>query len=122
MREEEFLERILKCQEGRNGERPTATFAEALREIQRGRKRSHWIWYVWPSLRGVRQTRWADLELPTFAAARALLRHPTLRARLTEITAEAATQLDRGAEKETLFGEQWRYDAPKFHEVTIITR
>ena len=40
-------------------------YAAALREIQNGRKRSHWIWYIFP---------------------RAYLREPTLRAHLLEIS------------------------------------
>ena len=27
-------------------------YAQALREIQNGRKESHWIWYIFPQLKG----------------------------------------------------------------------
>ncbi len=32
---------------------PHAGFAEALRELQAGRKTGHWIWYVFPQLAGL---------------------------------------------------------------------
>ena len=31
----------------------TATYAEALQEVKNGHKRSHWIWYVFPQMKGL---------------------------------------------------------------------
>jgi surface protein len=107
------LRLILAQQAGEGGAVP---FARAYQEIVGGSKRSHWIWYVWPTLRGVRKTGRPELELPSFESARAYLRDETLRERLVSITRVAAAHLERGVTQQTLFGEQWRSDAPKYHE------
>ena len=31
----------------------TSTYAEALQEVKNGHKRGHWIWYVFPQMRGL---------------------------------------------------------------------
>lgn len=65
----------------------------ALKEIRNGRKVSHWMWYIFPQLRGLGQSTSAwyygveDLE-----EARAYLVHPVLGQRLREIT-QAALEL-----------------------------
>ena len=103
-----FLEVVLAAQaDGRAG------YATALREIQAGRKSSHWIWYVWPVLKGVRSTSKPQFEIPSLEYADAWLRHPTLGPRLCEITSAAASQLEGGVKAEQLFGS--RVDAFKFH-------
>jgi uncharacterized protein (DUF1810 family) len=62
-------------------------YASALRELRVGRKRTHWMWFVFPQLRGLgrsdmaRRYGIADLD-----EARAYLRHPLLGARLAECT------------------------------------
>ena len=60
------LQRILSCQSGRwhNASAPCPTFEQALHEIKEGRKTSHWMWYIWPSLAGVRTTKFPDLMIP----------------------------------------------------------
>ena len=107
------LNRILAKQEGQGGEVP---FATALREIKDGRKLSHWIWYVWPTLKGVRTTSRPELELPSFRCACTFLQHDLLRERLLVITSVATDHLEQGVSPQTLFGAQWKFDAPKFHE------
>ena len=52
-----------------------------------------WIWYVWPTLKGVRETSHPALILDDFDDARAYLRHPTLAARLLAITRVAVGKL-----------------------------
>ncbi|MBO5683581.1 MAG: DUF1810 family protein [Akkermansia sp.] len=42
------LERFVEAQNF-----PGGGYEQALREIRNGRKRSHWIWYIFPQLRGV---------------------------------------------------------------------
>jgi len=42
------LDRFRQAQESAHG-----GFADALRELRAGRKTSHWIWYVFPQLRGL---------------------------------------------------------------------
>jgi uncharacterized protein (DUF1810 family) len=59
------------------------THAQALRELQAGRKRSHWMWYVFPQFMreglGDLSRRYAIRSL---AEARAYLAHPVLGPRL----------------------------------------
>ena len=65
-------------------------YARALAEIRAGRKRSHWMWFVFPQLAGLglsaTSRRYAIRDL---AEARAYLDHPILGKRLAEC-AEAA--------------------------------
>ena len=61
------------------------SYQQALAELRAGRKRSHWIWFIFPQLRGLghsSMSRWYGLE--SLAEARALLAHPLLGARLQE--------------------------------------
>ena len=109
----DILGLILANQEGQGGAVP---FTQAHREIEQGSKRSHWIWYVWPTLKGVRVTSRPELELPSFQCACAYLQHDPLRGRLLTITSVATDHLVQGVTAQTLFGSQWKYDAPKFHE------
>lgn len=64
------------------------TYASALAELQAGRKRSHWIWFVLPQLRGLglsgKSQRYGIASLDE---ARAYLAHPVLGPRLHECTA-----------------------------------
>lgn len=60
-------------------------YATALEELRQGRKRSHWIWYVFPQLRGLGSSPAAGLYgLAGLDEARAYLAHPVLGARLRE--------------------------------------
>jgi uncharacterized protein (DUF1810 family) len=57
----------------------------ALEELQSGRKRAHWIWYVFPQLRGLgRSAASQRYGLSGVDEARAYLAHPVLGARLRE--------------------------------------
>lgn len=73
------LERFLKGQ-ARN-------YDAALREIQSGCKRSHWMWYVFPQIRGLGYSSTAQYyAIRDLGEAKAYLQHPILRARLLEIS------------------------------------
>ena len=73
------------------------TYATALEEIQEeGAKQSCWMWYIWPTLRAVRQHRMPRMLLPSFAAAIEYLQHPMLgQDRLLTITRAAEEQLQQ---------------------------
>jgi uncharacterized protein (DUF1810 family) len=88
-------------------------YAHALQEIQAGRKHKHWIWYVFPVLKGVRKTSRPQYEIQSLECAQAWLRHQLLGPRLVEITTAAVTQLEAGADASQLFGSS--VDAVKFH-------
>lgn len=63
------------------------TYPRALSEVQSGRKRSHWMWFVFPQLRGLGRSEMAHrYGLVGFAEARAYLAHEVLGTRLLEIT------------------------------------
>jgi uncharacterized protein (DUF1810 family) len=58
-------------------------FAAALDELKAGRKRSHWMWFVFPQLRGLGSSPMAQFYgIGSLAEARAYLAHPVLRPRL----------------------------------------
>jgi len=65
-------------------------YAQALAEVRGGRKRSHWMWYVFPQLDGLGFSSTARFyAIKSLDEARAYLAHPVLGARLREC-AEAA--------------------------------
>ena len=58
-------------------------YVEVLRELRAGRKQSHWMWFVFPQLRGLGRSPMAvQFGLADLEAARAYLVHPLLGARL----------------------------------------
>ncbi len=62
-------------------------YAQALQEIRGGRKRSHWIWYIFPQLKELGYSDMAKFYgIRDLAEAKAYLAEPTLRARLIEIS------------------------------------
>ena len=62
-----------------------STYAAAVRELEQGRKRTHWMWFVFPQIAGLGHSptaqRYAVSGLPE---ARAYLAHPVLGPRLVE--------------------------------------
>lgn len=62
-------------------------YRTALSEIRAGRKRTHWIWYVFPQLRGLGRSdmamRYGIVDLDE---ARRYMAHPVLGARLVQIS------------------------------------
>ena len=76
------LNRFVQAQEG--------VHERALAEIKSGRKRSHWMWYIFPQFDGLGFSPTAKLyAIKSVAEAEAYLRHPVLGPRLKEC-AEAA--------------------------------
>ena len=69
------LQRFLDAQEN--------DYADALREIKQGYKQSHWIWFIFPQVRGLGRSNMAEYYgISSIEEARAYLDHPTLKARL----------------------------------------
>jgi uncharacterized protein (DUF1810 family) len=61
---------------------------QALAEVRRGRKQSHWMWFVFPQVAGLGLSPTAQLyAIGSLAEARAYLAHPQLGPRLRECTA-----------------------------------
>ena len=64
-----------------------STYVQALRELPEGRKRSHWMWFIFPQLRGLGYSAMAyEYGIASRAEAVAYLEHPVLGARLRECT------------------------------------
>lgn len=70
------------------------SYACALAEIRRGRKTSHWIWYIFPQLKGLGRSSTSEFYgIRDLEEARAYLADPVLGPRLIEIS-EALLALD----------------------------
>jgi uncharacterized protein (DUF1810 family) len=68
-------------------EAQTDSFERARAELAAGRKSSHWIWFVFPQLRGLGTSPMAErYGISGRAEAEAYLRHPLLGARLVDCT------------------------------------
>ena len=69
-------------------------YAQALSEIRGGRKRSHWMWYVFPQYAGLGFSEMSQrYAIKSLDEARAYLDHPVLGPRLIEC-AQAALEID----------------------------
>jgi uncharacterized protein (DUF1810 family) len=65
-------------------------YAQAIAEIRAGRKESHWMWFIFPQLAGLRSSEMAErYAIASLDEARAYLAHPALGTRLIEVV-EAA--------------------------------
>lgn len=68
----------------------------AIREIRQGRKRSHWMWYVFPQLRGLGSSSTsAFYSIKSLDEARQYLQHPLLGKRLRECASALLSIADR---------------------------
>jgi uncharacterized protein (DUF1810 family) len=62
-------------------------YESAWQELRDGAKRTHWMWFVFPQLRGLGRSAMAQrYGIAGLGEARAYLRHPLLGARLGECT------------------------------------
>ena len=101
------LERFVDAQEG-IGVR-TSCYTTALQEICAGEKASHWIWYIFPQLKGLGHSDYAwYYGISDAAEAAAYLAHPVLGPRLRECCEALLAQPSRDALR--IFG---RLDYPK---------
>src|SRR5690606_27866276 len=79
-------------------------------ELKGGRKRTHWMWFVFPQIAGLGRSETARFyALASAEEGRVYLDHPVLGTRLRECT--AAVLAHRDASAETIFGP---VDALKF--------
>ena len=62
-------------------------YESALEEMRRGRKRGHWIWFIFPQMKGLGYSTNAQFYgISSLEEAKAYLEHPVLGPRLREIT------------------------------------
>jgi uncharacterized protein (DUF1810 family) len=89
------LGRFVRAQDG--------VYEQALAEIRSGRKRTHWMWFVFPQLDGLGSSPTARLYgIKTLDEGRAYLGHPVLGPRLHECV-EAVLQVE-GRSAAEIFG------------------
>ncbi|WP_342117652.1 DUF1810 domain-containing protein [Pseudoduganella sp. OTU4001] len=97
------LERFVAAQEG--------IYQQVVDELSAGRKRSHWMWFIFPQLAGLGFSAMAQrYAISGLAEARAYLAHPVLGARLRECS--GLVQAVQGATVHGIFGSP---DNMKFH-------
>lgn len=73
------LERFLAAQR--------SSYETALKEIKAGRKRSHWIWYIFPQIAGLGHSETAQYyAIRDMDEAKAYMENETLKSRLIEIS------------------------------------
>ena len=86
------LQRFLSAQEH--------DYPIALREIQNGSKQSHWIWYIFPQIKGLGHSYQSEYYgIANRQEAEAYLAEPTLNARLREITLAMLEHKDKTAQQ-----------------------
>ena len=84
------LQRFLDAQAG--------IYPRALAEIRDGRKRSHWMWFIFPQLAGLGSSGTARrYAITSRDEARAYLAHPVLGPRLVESAEAALSVTNRSA-------------------------
>ena len=89
------LERFKKAQAG--------DYTLALEEIREGHKRSHWIWYIFPQLKGLGYSGMSDYYgIADLNEAKAYMADPELRAHLLEIS--DALMKHKGKSASEIFG------------------
>ena len=89
------LNRFVQAQQG--------DYEQALREITGGRKRSHWMWYIFPQIDGLAFSPMSrHYAVKSADEARAYLAHPVLGERLLACAEAALSHADRSANE--IFG------------------
>jgi uncharacterized protein (DUF1810 family) len=84
------LKRFVRAQE--------SDYQGALEEIAAGRKRTHWMWYIFPQFAGLGLSSTSrHFAIGSLDEARAYLAHPILGPRLIECAEAALTVTDRSA-------------------------
>ena len=109
-----YLQRFLNAQDSGLVEYGTASYETALREIKEGRKTSHWIWYVFPQMKGLGRSQLSQFYgINGREEAYAYMDHPVLSQRLIEATQAV---LDSGKSAYEIFGN----DTVKFRSCMLL--
>ena len=81
------LERFVSAQ--------AAVYARVVEELQAGEKRSHWIWFIFPQMKGLGHSSQSEYYgISSLEEAAAYLRHPLLGVRLRQCT-RLVTQVEK---------------------------
>lgn len=90
-RKDHSLERFVDAQE--------RMYETALAEVKNGKKLSHWIWYIFPQLKGLGESYNSHYYgIDDLEEARAYLLHPVLGVRLREITSVFLDSVGKNAQ------------------------
>jgi uncharacterized protein (DUF1810 family) len=91
------LERFVTAQDS------GGTYQRAVTELRKGRKTSHWMWFIFPQIAGLGRSAMAQAyAISDLTEARAYLAHPVLGPRLLECAQIVAAH--RGLSAEHIFG------------------
>ena len=94
-----------------DAQQANSSYQRAVDELGRGRKASHWMWYVFPQIAGLGHSAMSQkFAISGAEEAVEYLRHPVLGARLRACVELLATIDERSAEQ--IFGS---VDAQKLH-------
>jgi uncharacterized protein (DUF1810 family) len=89
------LARFIDAQEG--------VYDEVLGELHRGKKATHWMWFIFPQIAGLGHSEISDrFSISSINEARAYLEHPILGSRLSECV-DLVMQID-GKSAAQIFG------------------
>lgn len=81
MKHKHRLQRFIDAQE--------KSYSTALAEIMNGKKRTHWMWYIFPQIQGLGMSETSKLyAIEDFQEAAEFLNHPVLGSRLVRICVE----------------------------------
>lgn len=76
----------------------TLMYPSVLKQMQNGKKTSHWMWFMFPQLRGLGTSTLAHLYgISGLGEAKAYLAHPVLSGRLYELCGELLRHKDKTA-------------------------
>jgi uncharacterized protein (DUF1810 family) len=91
------LERFVSAQDS------GGTYQQAVTELRKGRKTSHWMWFIFPQIAGLGRSAMAQAyAISDLAEAQAYLKHPVLGQRLVECAEIVASH--HGLTAEQIFG------------------
>jgi len=80
-----------------------SSFETALSEIKRGRKQTHWMWYIFPQIQGLGFSETSKFyAIKDLSEAREYLQHPVLGTRLIQISHALLEGEEKNANK--IFG------------------
>lgn len=97
-------------------EAQNAVYPQVLIELRAGRKRTHWMWFVFPQIVGLGRTAKArHYAIETLDQAEAYLAHPILAARLRECTQAVLLHGPGGVSPKSLLQIFGTPDDLKFH-------
>lgn len=82
-----YLQRFINVQDFGNVKYGMESYTTALEEIKNGRKKTHWIWYIFPQLKGLGHSQISEFYgLNGREEAKAYIEYPLLKERLVEAT------------------------------------